>query len=211
MSAARYLAITLALGFVLTTSVVRAQPEVDNQVNAIFNAWQQAASAARTSGHAAEAKLSSRIQERLPAVDQSPRSKNYPLFTPQREPIAFEAWLNKGNFTNNRNFAKKFTGPATLAVTADGQLATRSYKGHDVGTFSYTDHPHVNGYHKGRTTRIDYGKVRPLVPRFIAKMFPKTAKKVQTYMAKQMIRQAVKAGRAPSALQVRLSFHRARK
>jgi hypothetical protein len=210
MSAARFITVTLALGVFLATSVAQAQPEVEQQVNAIFNTWKQAAAAAKASGQPAEAKLSSRMQERLPVIDQSPGSKNYPLFTPRREPIMFEHSLNKGNFSPVRNFAKRFTGPATLAVTADGRLATRSYKGHDWGQFSYTKHSRVISIHKGRNTKIDYAKgVKPLVPKIFAKMFPKTAKRIGDYRAKRMIRQAVKAGRAPSALNVKLSFHRA--
>jgi hypothetical protein len=222
----RLIASAAAAAALCLASPAWAQPSVDQQVDAIYNAWaamdtpQNRALAAKR-GAPLEAALSSRWTEELPAVKGKGSQTQYPLFQPvDKRPPYGEVYAGggtMGRFTNSR-------GIATALITKDG-MAMREYRGGKATHFVYTDQPNVIGV-LSRSGKIKTTKPRPVywpIPKWVARRLPGLAKKVGEWRAKRMIRAAVKVGQAsvrqrngairtgqaPSVTQVKLGFHRA--
>lgn len=224
----RLIASTAAAAILCLANAAWAQPSVDKQVEAIYNAWaamdtpQNRALAAKR-GAPLEAALSSRWTEEMPRVGGKGSDKQYPLFQPTEKRPPYGLVHGGGGvfarFTNTR-------GIATPLITADG-MAMREYRGGKAVTFRYTDQPNVIGVLK-KSGKVKITKPRPVywpIPKWVARKLPGLAKKVGEWRAKRMIRAAVKvglasvrqrdgairAGQAPSVTQVKLGFHRSAK
>lgn len=213
---------TAALALTLTLAgQAQAQPSVEQQVDAIYKAWMAAdtpqnRALAKKQGKPVEATLTARIEEVYPAVPgkvewskpsrgqdvPATQGNTYPLFKRQvKEGLVSGSMRKAGTL-----YYSNFKGPATLMITENGP-AYRVHKGYRSTAAYWTGQ--VN-----RSYKHEYSKPRPLhwpLPKLVARAFPQMAKKLGVMRAKRMIRKAVRDGRAPSLLQVRLAFHRAQR
>jgi hypothetical protein len=218
----------------------QARPTVEQQADAIYKAWMAAdtpqnRALAKKQGKPVEATLSARIEEVYPPVPgkhhrtleprdvvdidgnyktvykkssertQVPAGQTgtYPLFKRKVKEGAFSGGGKK--YAGTRRWWN-FSGPATLMITEKGP-AYRTHKGFDAISRWWSGRVH-------KTYQHSYSEPRPLhwpLPKRVAKAFPGLAKKLGVMRAKRMIRKAVRSGRAPTPLQVRLAFHRAQR
>jgi hypothetical protein len=218
----------------------QAQPSVDQQANAIYKAWMAAdtpqnRTLAKKQGKPVEATLTARIEAVYPPVPGKhervlePRdiydiNGNYktvykkssvktpvPAGQPGTYPL-FKRKVKEGALsgTGKKHVGTRrwwnFSGPATLMITEKGP-AYRTHKGFNAISRWWSGRVH-------KTYKHSYSEPRPLhypMPKMVAKAFPGLAKKLGVMRAKRMIRKAVRSGRAPTPLQVRLAFHRAQR
>jgi hypothetical protein len=158
-----------------------AQPKVDQQVNAIYKAW--------TDGNTTQNRALSK--QRGGALEAT--SGFAPAFKRQRTILSKLPSIPHFRFQDA-------TGVASLAITSEG-LGIRKYKGHKGMRYHYSSKPGMIGV-VSRDNKVTTGKVKPLVPRFMSRAFPKLSQRVGTWRAKRLIRKAVRAGTAPTPRQV---------
>lgn len=159
-----------------------AQPNVDQQVNAIYKAW--------TDGNTAQNRALAK--QRGGALEAT--GGFAPAFKRQRTILSKLPSIPHFRFQDA-------TGMASLAITSEG-LGIRKYKGHKGMRYRYSSKPGMIGV-VSRDNKVTTGKVKPLVPRLMSRAFPKLSQRVGTWRAKRLIRKAVRAGTAPTPRQVR--------
>lgn len=236
-----WITVTVTLAFaVVIAGNAQAQPSVEQQVDAIYKTWMAAntpqnRALAKKRGKPVEATLTARIEEVYPPVpgkhekrlepidvyDVRGNSKTFYKKSSERTPVPagqpgtyplFKRKVKEGALsgTGKKHAGTRrwwnFSGPATLMITDKGP-AYRTHKGFNAISRWWSGRVH-------KTYKHSYSEPRPLhwpMPKVVAKAFPKMAKKLGVMRAKRIIRKAVRTGRAPTPLQVRLAFHRAQR
>jgi hypothetical protein len=194
----------MAIGtLVVLTGAAHANPNVEQQVEAIYKAWMEADTPqnrelARRQGRPIEATTLVPMEAGTPNV---PGTVRFPLFQRREKEGAVSGRAGKGG----THYYWNYKGPATLMIAEDGP-AYRTHKGYRS----------IAKYWSGRVSKNreqGYSKPRALywpMPRVIAEDMPKVAARFGAWRAKRILRKAVKAGCAPTAQEVKQHFTRAK-